>query len=87
MSAVEKLIAEIQEENRAVRQQAHSLTVSLTSANHDKLIKLSENLQVSKTSLASRLLTAAVEEASNKVSPPGAKWPAQTSSIGQGPKR
>ncbi len=67
MSAVEKLITEIQEETKAARQQSHSLTVSLSSSDHDKLIKLSESLQVSKSNLASRILSAAVGEASTKI--------------------
>ncbi len=67
MSAVEKLIAEIQEETKVARQQTYTLTVALISVQHDKLIKLSESLQVAKTNLAARLLSAAVEEAHSKM--------------------
>jgi hypothetical protein len=72
MSAVEKLIVEIREETKAARQQNHNLTVALTSVQHEKLVKLSENLQVAKTNLAARLLSAAVEEAHGKLFAPKA---------------
>jgi hypothetical protein len=67
MSSIDKLISEIQEKNRSERQQQHTQTVSLAEGTHIKLTKLSEHLQISKTSLASKLLTAAIDDAFTKV--------------------
>jgi hypothetical protein len=68
MSAVEKLLVELQGHRKGVAQ-VHGLTVSVPTAVHDCLVSLAELLGVSKSSLASRLLIAAVEEASSKVVP------------------
>jgi hypothetical protein len=68
VSAVEKLLVELQGQRKAAAQ-AHGLTVSVPTAVHDCLVSLAELLGVSKSSLASRLLIAAVEEASTKVAP------------------
>ena len=73
-SPVGRVLTEIQEETRAARQQSHNLTVSLTSAQHEKLVKLSEHLQIAKTNLAARLLSAAVDEADAKMFPKPDPW-------------
>lgn len=77
-SPVDRVLAEIQEETRAARQQSHNLTVSLTAAQHEKLVRLSEHLQLAKTNLAARLLNAAVDEADSKMFPPADPWNKQS---------
>jgi hypothetical protein len=69
MTALEKLITEIQEQNRTERQPQHTQTVSLSQSAHNKLTRLSEHLQTSKTSLASKFLIAAIDDAYTKVIP------------------
>ena len=67
MSAVEKLIDEILEENNEANTPSHSLSVTVTAAQHTKLVNLSMHLGVAKTNLASRLLSAAIDEAATKI--------------------
>lgn len=67
MSEIDNLIEEIQQQNRDARQQQHSQTFTMNGVTHNKLTKLSEYLQLSKTNLGSKLLAAAVDEAYAKV--------------------
>lgn len=63
MSGVSRLVGELQQNGGGGKQRNHTQTVSLDSATHEKLVSLSTSLKVSKTSLASRLLTAAINDA------------------------
>lgn len=63
MSGVSKVVKELQQNGGAGKQQNHTQTVSLDSTTHEKLVSLSTSLKVSKTGLASRLLTAAINDA------------------------
>jgi hypothetical protein len=67
MSAVDKLAKELQSKSHQSGQKLHTQTVSLDSAMHDALIRLAETLDISKTALASRLLTAAITDLSTKI--------------------
>jgi hypothetical protein len=63
MSGVSKLVRDLQQNDGGKRQQNHTQTVSLDNSTHEKLVSLAESLKLSKTSLASRLLTAAITDA------------------------
>jgi DNA-binding protein YbaB len=63
VSGVSKVVRELQKNGGEGKQQNHTQTVSLASTTHEKLVSLSTSLKVSKTSLASRLLTAAINDA------------------------
>ncbi len=63
MSGVSKVVRELQQNGGGGKQRNHTQTVSLDSTTHEKLVSLSTSLKVSKTSLASRLLTAAINDA------------------------
>jgi hypothetical protein len=70
MSGVSKVVRELQQNGGAEKQQNHTQTVSLDNATHEKLVSLSTSLKVSKTGLASRLLTAAINDAAVQVQAP-----------------
>jgi hypothetical protein len=55
------------QEARAARQKVHTQTVALNDPAHQQLIRVSEHLQVSKTALASRLLTVAIADAATEL--------------------
>jgi hypothetical protein len=80
MSGVSKVVKELQQ-NGGEKQQNHTQTVSLDSATHGKLVSLSTSLKVSKTGLASRLLTAAINDAVVQLQVPGAVVESQASDV------
>lgn len=63
MSNVDNYLNGIKEKNKAERQKMHTVTITLTDASHELLIKLSEHLQTAKSSLASGLAAAAIQDA------------------------
>jgi hypothetical protein len=81
MSGVSKLVRELQQNGGGEKQQNHTQTVSLDNFTHEKLVSLSTSLKVSKTSLASRLLTAAINDAVVQVQAPAAVVESQLSEV------
>ncbi len=67
MSAVDRVVADMLSANTTGKNQQHTQTISLDKDTHDKLLNLSKSLGVSKTSLASTLLTAAIKDANRKI--------------------
>ncbi len=67
MSEVDKLVRELQEVHGSGKKQSHIQAVSLDNSTHRKLVGLAASLRVSKTSLASKLLTAAIDDAAGQV--------------------
>jgi hypothetical protein len=70
MSALDRLVKELQSKGGGGKPKQHTQTVSLDEATHSKLVELAESLQVSKTALASRLLTASIEDMSTTILTP-----------------
>jgi hypothetical protein len=70
MSGVSRLVRELQQNGGGGKQQNHTQTVSLDNCTHEKLVSLADSLKLSKTSLASRLLTAAINDAVAQVQVP-----------------
>jgi hypothetical protein len=64
MSSFNRLIKELQTKGAGSKAKTHTQTVSLDDGTHNKLVALAESLTISKTGLASRLLTAAIEDMS-----------------------
>jgi hypothetical protein len=81
MSGVSKLVRELQQNGGGEKQQNRTQTVSLDNITHEKLVSLSTSLKVSKTSLASRLLTAAINDAVVQLQAPGAVVESQASDV------
>ena len=63
MSKVAQYVGDIKEKNKADRQKTHTVTITLSEASHELLVKLSEHLQTPKSNLASGLAAAAIHEA------------------------
>jgi hypothetical protein len=92
MSAVDKVVTDMLDANTTGKNQKHTQTISLDKDTHEKLLNLSKILGVSKTSLASTLLIAAIKDASRKISTEGQTEsptiPAGTvASVSQQPRR
>jgi hypothetical protein len=64
MSSFNRLVKDLQAKGAGSKSKTHTQTVSLDDAAHSKLIELAKSLTISKTGLASRLLTAAIEDMS-----------------------
>ncbi len=67
MSELDKLVRELQEAHGSGKKQSHLQSVSLDNSTHRKLVGLAAALRVSKTSLAAKLLTAAINDAAGQV--------------------
>jgi hypothetical protein len=62
MSSFTRLVKDLQTKGAGSKSRTHTQTVSLDDTTHNKLIELATSLSISKTGLASRLLTAAIED-------------------------
>jgi hypothetical protein len=102
MSSFTRLVKDLQTKGAGSKSRTHTQTVSLDDGTHSKLIELAASLTMSKTGLASRLLTAAIEDMSTAnrtpkeaaqaqagavVSDPLSSLPGQNQQSGRGGKR